>query len=104
MKARESQERVVQAGKWPGESVALKACWQSPCLLCKGPGGKYSRLWLCGLLCTLLLLVLFLLHLHNVYLFIYLLIFGYVGSSLLPRLFSSCSKWGLLSSCGVWAS
>ena len=35
---------------------------------------------------------------------IYLLIFGYDGSSLLHRPFSSCSKWGLLSSCGAQAS
>ena len=34
----------------------------------------------------------------------YLLIFGYAGSSLLRKLFSSCGEWGLLSSCGVWAS
>ena len=34
----------------------------------------------------------------------YLFIFGYTGS-LLPRgLFSPCSKWGLLSSCGEQAS
>ena len=30
-----------------------------------------------------------------------LLYFGCAGSSLLCRLFSSCGKWGLLSSCGV---
>ena len=28
-------------------------------------------------------------------------IFGSAGSSLLRRLFSSCGKWGLLSSCGA---
>ena len=28
--------------------------------------------------------------------FLYLFIFGYAGSSLLHRLFSSCGKWGLL--------
>ena len=32
-----------------------------------------------------------------------LFIFVYAGSSLLPRFFSSCSKWGLLCSFGVWA-
>ena len=31
-------------------------------------------------------------------------IFGSAGSSLLRRLFSSCGKWGLLSSCGERAS
>ena len=103
MKARESQERALQAGKWPGEGVALEACWHSPCRLCKGTGGECSRLWLCGLLYTLLLLVLFLLQLHNVYLFIYLLIFGCVGSSSPPRLFSSRSEWGyfLVVVCGL---
>ena len=30
--------------------------------------------------------------------------FGRGGSSLLQRLFSSCSEWGLLSSCGAQAS
>ena len=30
--------------------------------------------------------------------------FGCAGSSLLCRLFSSCSEQGLLSSCGAWAS
>ena len=34
----------------------------------------------------------------------YLLIFGYAGSSLPHGLSSSCSKRGLLSSCGVPAS
>jgi len=33
----------------------------------------------------------------------YLFIFGYAGSSLVCRLFSSC-EWGLLSSCGMRAS
>ena len=33
-----------------------------------------------------------------------LLIFGCARSSLLCGLFSSCGKWGLLSSCIVWAS
>ena len=36
--------------------------------------------------------------------YIILLIFGCAGSSLLHRLFSSCSEQGLLSSCGVRAS
>ena len=31
-------------------------------------------------------------------------VFGYDGSSVLHRLFSSCSKWGLHSSCDAWAS
>jgi len=35
---------------------------------------------------------------------IYLLIFVWAGSSLLCELFSSCSTWGLLSSCGAQAS
>ena len=35
---------------------------------------------------------------------IILFIFGCAGSSLLRGLFSSCSKLGLLSSCGLWAS
>ena len=35
----------------------------------------------------------------NIILFIYLLMFGYSGSSLLHGLFSGCSKWKLLSSC-----
>ena len=34
----------------------------------------------------------------------YLFIFDGTGSSLLLKLFSSCGKQGLLSSCGVWAS
>ena len=34
----------------------------------------------------------------------YLFIFGCAGSSLLLRLFSSCSEWELLSSCGAKAS
>ena len=37
-------------------------------------------------------------------LFIYLFIFGYSGSLLLPELYSSCGEQGLLSSCGVRAS
>ena len=37
-------------------------------------------------------------------LFIYLLIFGYTGSSLLHRLFSRLGEQGLLSSCGARAS
>ena len=36
--------------------------------------------------------------------FNYLFIFVCAGSSLMPGLFSSWSKWGLLSSCGAWAS
>ena len=36
--------------------------------------------------------------------FIYVLIFGCAGSSLLLGLFSSCREWGLLSSCCVQAS
>ena len=36
--------------------------------------------------------------------FIYLFSFGWAGTLLLRRLFSSCSKQGLLSSCGVQAS
>ena len=31
-------------------------------------------------------------------------VFGCAESSLLQRLFSSCSEWGLFSSCGVQAS
>ena len=38
------------------------------------------------------------------FLFIYLLIFGYTGSSLLHRLFSRLGEQGLLSSCGARAS
>ena len=38
------------------------------------------------------------------FIFIYLLIFVCVVSLLLHGLFSSCSKRGLLSSCGTWAS
>ena len=43
---------------------------------------------------------------HDVQFFSYailfsLFIFGCAGSSLLHRLFSSCGKWGLLSTCGV---
>ena len=39
----------------------------------------------------------------NFFLIIFSLVcFGYTGSSL--WLFSSCSEWGPLSSCGVWAS
>ena len=37
-------------------------------------------------------------------LFPFLFIFCCAGSSLLCGLFSSCSKWGLLSSCIAWAS
>jgi len=33
-----------------------------------------------------------------------LYIFGSAGFLLLPRLFSSCSNWGLISSCGAQAS
>ena len=33
---------------------------------------------------------------------IYLLIFVWAGFSLLCKLFSSCSKWGLLSRCSAW--
>ena len=33
-----------------------------------------------------------------------LMYFGSAGSSVPRRLFSSCGKWGLLSSCGVRAS
>ena len=36
--------------------------------------------------------------------FIYLSTFGFAGSSLLHRLFSSCGEWRLLSRCGVWTS
>ena len=36
--------------------------------------------------------------------FIYLYIFGRVGSSLLHGLFSGCGDRGLPASCGVWAS
>ena len=36
--------------------------------------------------------------------FTYLCIFGYAGSSLVLRLFSSCSEQGLLSGCGVRTS
>ena len=39
-----------------------------------------------------------------IYNFIYVFIFGCTGSSSLPRLFSSCGKWGLLSSSDSWAS
>ena len=42
--------------------------------------------------------------LYNALLKIILFIFGCAGSSLLPGLFSSCCEWGLLSSCGAWAS
>ena len=35
---------------------------------------------------------------------LFLLIFGYAGSSLLSGLFSAFSEWRPLSSCGVWAS
>ena len=35
---------------------------------------------------------------------IYLFVFGYAGSLLLPGLFSSCSKPGLHSCCGARAS
>ena len=34
----------------------------------------------------------------------YLFIFGCAGPSLVRRVFSSCGKWALLSSCGVRAS
>ena len=34
----------------------------------------------------------------------YLFNFGCTGASLLCQLFSHCSKWGILSSCGSWAS
>ena len=44
----------------------------------------------------------FILFLQNVC--IYLFIFGCARSSLLLRLFSTCSEWGLLFSCGAWAS
>ena len=37
------------------------------------------------------------------YIIIYLLIFGWAGSSLLHRLFPSCGEWGLLSGCGACA-
>ena len=40
----------------------------------------------------------------NIYNFIYLFIWGCAGSLLLHAFFSSCSKWGLLPSCGAWAS
>ena len=40
----------------------------------------------------------------NFFLNVYLFIFGYAGSSLLCRPFSSCGELGLLSSGGVWAS
>ena len=36
--------------------------------------------------------------------FIYLFFFGCTGASLLCQLFSHCSKRGILSSCGSWAS
>ena len=36
-------------------------------------------------------------------LFFFIFIFGYVGSSLLQRLFSSCREQGLLSSCDARA-
>ena len=36
--------------------------------------------------------------------FFKLFMFDGTGSSLLRKLFSSCGKQGLLSSCGVWAS
>ena len=38
------------------------------------------------------------------WIFIYLLIFGCAGSSLLHRFFSTCTKQGLRSSCSAWAS
>ena len=38
------------------------------------------------------------------FIFLILIIFDCAGSLLLCRLFSSCSKWGLLSSCSVQAS
>ena len=41
----------------------------------------------------------------SVYIYIYIIyvfIFGCAESSLLRRLFSSCSESGLLSSCSVW--
>ena len=41
------------------------------------------------------------LPLKKIFLFIY---FGCAGSSLLHGRFPSCGEWGLLSSCGVWAS
>ena len=37
-----------------------------------------------------------------IYIYIYVFIFGCAESSLLRRLFSSCSESGLLSSCSVW--
>ena len=39
---------------------------------------------------------------YSKYLFIYLFIFGWIESSLLCGLLSSCGKWGLLSSCSAW--
>ena len=56
-----------------------------------------SSTWLHIFLTILLFLMLLLLY-------IILFIFDCIGSSLLPRLFSSCREWGLLSSCGAWAS
>ena len=38
------------------------------------------------------------------FVFNYLFIFGCVGAALLHGLFSSCRKWGLLSSCNVQSS
>jgi len=38
------------------------------------------------------------------FVFYYLFIFGCVGAALLRGLFSSCRKWGLLSSCNVQSS
>ena len=58
---------------------------------------RLSSTWLHIFLTILLFLMLLLLY-------IILFIFGCVGSSLLPRLFCSCREWGLLSSCGPWAS
>ena len=45
----------------------------------------------------------FLLLCFKIYYF-FKFIFDSIGSLLLPGLFYSCSKWGLLSSCGSWAS
>ena len=43
--------------------------------------------------------------LHNfIHSFIHSFILGYAGSLLLHGLFSSCSTWGLVSSCGEQAS
>ena len=46
----------------------------------------------------------FLIAILFVILFIHSFIFGCAGSLLLLGLFSSCGKWGLLSSCNVQVS